>query len=112
MNKLSAIGFSVLAILAADLQAEEPGLRETYEKMCRMKAAMAATIMESRQLGVPLDEVLDVLKKREEPVRSLVLTVILDAYSRPHFSTPAFRQDAINEFKNEVLVDCLAPLAQ
>ena len=98
MNKLSAIGFSVLVGFATDLQAEEPGLRETYEKMCRTKAVMAETIMESRQLGVPLDEVLDVLKKREEPVRSLVLTVILEAYSRPHFSSPAFRQDAIDVF--------------
>jgi hypothetical protein len=87
-------------ILALTLLAT-PLAAETEDDHCKQLGVMAAKIMESRQVGVPLSNMMSIAADNE-----LLKAMILSAYQSSRFSTDAYRQEAITDFRNEVEVMC------
>lgn len=71
---------------------------------CRTFGEVAGTFMKLRQMDAPLSDMIDMLE--EGPARALMIEVIMDAYSRPSYSTPSNQQEAIDEFRNDWELQC------
>jgi hypothetical protein len=84
-----------LTLLATPLAAETEG------HPCEMLGGLAAQIMEARQVGVPLSDMMRISADSE-----LIQALTISAYQSPRFSTDAYRQEAITDFRNEVEVMC------
>jgi hypothetical protein len=66
------------------------------DEVCANLGEYARTVMESRQLGVPLSKVMAVVKDADIPKK-----IALDAYEQPRFQSEEFRQTAIEDFGNK-----------
>lgn len=78
---------------------------------CGSRAELAAVVMDGRQSGRPLSSVMQrVAGAKDTPpaVREDARAMVLDAYSRPRFSTPAYQKRAVVEFSNEYYRSCAA----
>ena len=87
-------------ILALTLLAT-PLAAETEEHPCETLGGLAALIMEARQLGAPLSEMMRIAADNE-----LLKALTITAYQSPRFSTDSYRQEAIKDFRNEIEVMC------
>ncbi len=98
-----------LALLAGSAFAGEQG--DSFAFCKSIAADTAEAIMEVRQGGLPLADVLEVYGKSEiEAVRSIGRTLAIEAYSRPRFNTYEYQRKAVAEFRDEVHVQCLREL--
>jgi hypothetical protein len=80
------------------------------DDLCMALAGAAGTTMEARQEGIPVTRLLALVKPYEdedEGVGVLLRGIILQAYDSPRFSTAKYRNEAIAEFQNQTLVNCL-----
>lgn len=87
-------------ILALTLLAT-PLAAETEAHHCEQMGVIAAKIMESRQVGVPMSNMMKIVSDND-----LLKTLTITAYQSPRFRTDAYRQKAITDFRNEVEVLC------
>ena len=71
------------------------------DPVCESLGGYARTVMESRQLGVPLSKVMGVVKGD-----SIATKIALDAYEQPRFQSEEFRQTAIEDFGNKWETTC------
>lgn len=83
---ITAITFALAA--TATLAVELP---------CESIASAARTVMEARQTGVELSKVL-AIADRYPDTKSLMRKIILDAYSKPRYSSEEFRLRETEEF--------------
>lgn len=67
---------------------------------CKGQAAMAELIMDTRQKGLPLTKVMEVLK--QDWTRELAMR----AYKRPQYPE-GYRQEPITDFQNDIYLECL-----
>lgn len=74
---------------------------------CFELSGLVQSIMDARQRGMPMQQVLTILKG--EPS---VTPIVIEAYKVPHFGSPQFKQRAVTEFTNEFLVTCLEVTAK
>ena len=75
---------------------------------CETIAGLAASIMNGRQNGMTLTESINISNESEnEAVRNLSVALTMDAYEKPRYSTPEFRQREVVEFQNKVHLACL-----
>ena len=83
----------------------------TPAQTCGLVANLSKSIMDNRQIGVPLVDMIDVPDNIEiEALANIVREIILEAYDRPKFSTKEYQIEAAEEFSNEVLLSCLKSL--
>lgn len=87
-------------ILALTLLAT-PLAAETEVDRCKLIGGIAAQIMESRQLGIPLSDTMNIVNDID-----ILKTMTITAYQSPRFSSDSYRQEAIKDFRNEVEVMC------
>ena len=85
----------LIPVLAAAEEADEVDI-------CQDFANSAAMIMELRQNGADMSDVLQKLKGFE-PAKSIIMA----AWSVPQYSTLQYQRNAIVMFKNEVFLSCL-----
>lgn len=72
---------------------------------CRDWYWFAERIMQGRQVGYPLPDMLaHVEGKSGQPYLDMVIEW---AYAEPRYETRDFRLDAVRDFANEVMLDCL-----
>jgi hypothetical protein len=76
---------------------------------CEGAAKIGRIIMDARQSGTPVREVMSVMSisEMEGPAREVMTSVILLAYEEPIYSTEKYKQQAITEFENGIYVGCL-----
>jgi len=87
---------TVIAIFLAT-----PTIAEEEEQhICETLGDVAYKVMELRQGGVPMSTVMQISDSE------LVQAIIVDAYDQPRFSTDSYKQNAMNDFRNYVEVEC------
>lgn len=67
---------------------------------------VAENMMRSRQVGVPLPKILELLNKQPSRWQSLFKLMALDAYGRPKYYSQEVQRDATRDFANEWATEC------
>lgn len=98
MKKL-IIAMSV--VLSMSAMAQEDDKVET----CASYSKLAGTIMKNRQQGVEMAAMLEVSKS--SAAYDIAEILIKSAYAKPRFSLPDYQNNAIIDFKNDVMSECM-----
>ena len=107
MKKVLLLGL----LLSGNLFAKE--VSKDQEQHCLNAMAMSEAAMTVRQNGLPLSEALNNIKKMvesgesTEKEASLVKLILRDAYSKPKFSTEAYKKESISEFSANYYLACM-----
>lgn len=97
---MKAIAIASIALLSPTISAAN--------EACENIAYMAEQIMTARQLGVPFGTAYAITQKPEfSVIRNMVEETVILAYEVPAYSTPLYRQAAINEFRDEMHITCI-----
>jgi hypothetical protein len=80
------------ALMMSSAQAKEP---------CAVLGELARTVMDSRQLGVALSKLMDIVKDD-----SLSKRIVLDAYEQPRYQAEEFKRAAVEDFGNKWEIMC------
>lgn len=101
----------LLALLAPAVQADSK--QTAIISICSSMATSAQEVMTVRQLGVEMDQMMLELDKRlkddtpiYQSVKQQIFGYIVEAYSRPRYSSTEYQQDAIREFKSKAFAAC------
>lgn len=78
---------------ATDLDAE----------ICVLHGVISGRLMETRQAGVPLQKTLEVINERAPEFKD----DLLEAYSSPRYSRKDNQKEAIVEFTNKKMLECM-----
>ena len=79
----------------------------TGEQICPSVGQLAENIMNNRQLDMPMDKVMGIADAAEDEIaKKMARALIIDAYTRPAFSSDEYRLRATAQFKNEMLLEC------
>lgn len=75
---------------------------------CSDIGAVAAQIMENRQIGVPISQIMDAIMGAIEDADSQAAykEVVILAYEQPSYSTEEMRQSMVSEFRNQIELQC------
>lgn len=78
------------------------------QHVCGAMGALAGSIMEMRQTGVPLSEMMRRITDAvaDEAMKEFARAAVMMAYAAPYYSTREFKENAINEFRNEAELSC------
>lgn len=93
------------AVLAVSLAVSLSAIAQEEEAPCLGVEGMARIMMEARQSGVPLRELLRIAKIMTNP--KLNVEIAKSAYAYPLYADKAFAQLATNEFANVWYLECL-----
>jgi hypothetical protein len=85
----------IAMFLATPVVSEEEG-----EHICETLGDVAYKVMELRQGGVPVSTVMQISDSK------LVEAIVVDAYDQPRFSTDSYKRESIDNFRNDVEVQC------
>jgi hypothetical protein len=81
---------------------------QANDALCAAHASTAATIMSARQEGVPMADMLNILKGDfSAHTKDLYKKIIINAYSSPRFEIEKNQKKIIDDFRDKVHVDCL-----
>ena len=75
---------------------------------CSELGRLAAGVMELRQNGTPVNELIELFSKPEVPRGSRIIMrqLILLAYDTPRFSTARIKSEAAADFANKFMIAC------
>ena len=88
-------------ILALTLIASMPATAQV-SGFCKSIADISETIMEKRQDGVKMIDMLNLVKDNKA-----VESIVLDAYDFPKFSIDENKQDVVSDFSDRWLMACI-----
>lgn len=74
---------------------------------CSQFYGLGETIMKSRQNGVPLPTMMGVVNDADKDLKSILKEVVVNAYSQPRYNSKDLQIKVINEFANDLYVECL-----
>lgn len=94
-------------IIALSLALSAPSFAGEITKIdiCASYSALAGVIMTKRQEGVDMAKMIAALKGGDSYDTALI--IIKAAYAKPRFSLPDYQQNAIIDFKNDVMSECM-----
>lgn len=80
--------------------------------LCPTVGLLAATIMEARQANTPMSELLGILTVQTPDPNAIAIAeaIIMEAYRRPGFGSPANQQRSIDEFRVDMEFACYSAL--
>ena len=91
-----------LIVVSAFLGMTNLALAEPAKKtLCESIESLATVVMEARQSGVKLS---DMLKGDKE---DLVVAIIIEAYEEPRWLTKESKEKSVVDFANEVMLACV-----
>lgn len=73
--------------------------KETDKELCENLSKLAKEVMISRQAGVPMSKLIDIVDKD-------FAFIIVRAYEQPKFSLQDYKDNAANEYADEVYLLC------
>jgi hypothetical protein len=80
------------------------GMPNVYASVCTDLGNVSEKIMESRQINVPITDMMKLAENfnavNEQWVQ-IVKSITIDAYSLPRFTTVQYQKDAIRDFRNK-----------
>lgn len=74
---------------------------------CAIYGKLAEKAMTARQVGVPLQTMLDTVEDINSPTGKLILAIILEAYDTPMYSTEEYKEKNIRRFADMWLLGCI-----
>ena len=99
-------GIGLLALLLS----VNPVRADNWLQTCTVIESLAKDIMQSRQQGVTVPELVNALKLDNERGQRLYWQMINRAYDFPRYPLQEKQQKAIGEFANQVFVECVASI--
>ena len=93
-------------LLIAALAISATAFAETKAEQCASYASLAGVIMDTRQAGAPMADVMKVFdtdKAGAERMRNKVI----EAYSAPRMSTEANKKRMTDDFANDAYLECI-----
>jgi len=98
----------ILLIVAMLVLTSVPVMAEGELLSCKEVSDLASTMMECRQNGVPIAELLSYVDTKEmADIRSSVTAIAIEAYEEPNWSTEEFKKKSVVEFGNRWYMLCL-----
>lgn len=88
----------ILALLAT------PVLADDSLEICAEIGKLSETIMEKRQAGVSMAEMMAVAKGE---AKELAQTLVIDAYDQPRYQTPDVQRRTIGDFRDKWYLVCV-----
>ncbi|MBC6408014.1 MAG: hypothetical protein GDA40_07785 [Rhodobacteraceae bacterium] len=106
-RRAAALALVALAALCAPSagSAESPN-EQQKQQLCEVTETLARNVMEIRQAGVSMSEVMKKMAEADAAVLSLARSIVIDAYENPRFSTPSVQKEAVEDFANNVALEC------
>jgi transketolase len=80
---------------------------------CKASAEFAEKIMEVRQAGMPIVDIMDIIESnndKESSFNEVAKNIIIDAYNEPRMFTDSLRKIIISEFSNKTYSSCVREL--
>lgn len=104
-NLRYVIGLGVATIMMI----ARPVLAVNTDEACANVGHAAEAVMKARQNGVALQQVLDTMNKSQfsDDSTKAMRAMIMMAYDRPRFNTEENKQNAINDFRDQVQLFCM-----
>ncbi len=108
MKKAIILTFAGIATISSPAMAGEADVTGA----CNSIGEFSRTIMTGRQHGAPIAKMMAILAglklppETEFPYRKTMKAIILAAYKEPHFTMDPYRQNAINDFVDNVERTC------
>ena len=101
-----ALSATVYAATTAKKEAAKPTAESLQREAeaCTTLGEFAGSIMESRQVGIPLSKMLEAVAEGGKD--TLSRSLILAAYDTPRYNGATYRQRAIDEFRNDIEIRC------
>ena len=101
-----ALSATVYAATNAKKEAAKPTAESAQrdQALCTTLGEFAGSIMESRQVGIPLSKMLEAVAEGGKD--TLSRSLILAAYDTPRYNGATYRQRAIDEFRNDIEIRC------
>jgi hypothetical protein len=93
-----------LTLLASASQSEA-----SDNGVCKAISEIASVVMQARQIGVPMADLMDVFHKDDykESEINLIKKMVINAYEQPKFSTTKVQGETITEFSNQWHLSCV-----
>jgi len=79
---------------------------EEVLNMCSSYKVMAVTIMTNRQNEVDMSAMIEIAMNGDPIIQDLTVTLIVEAYEEPSYSSESYKEKAISEFANKVYLGC------
>jgi len=76
---------------------------EDWREKCETLGNIAETLMEVRQQGVPMSNLMNEFRGVK-----LMEELVIEAYKTPRYSTPRIQKRVVQDFKNEVYMECVS----
>ena len=95
----------LIIALSLVLSAQSMAGEITKTDICASYSLLAGVIMTKRQEGVDMARMITALNGGDSYDTSV--TIIKAAYALPRFSTADYQQNAIIDFKNDVMSECM-----
>ena len=93
-------------ILAAALTLSFTAFAEEPEgDVCDQLNLLAESIMNARQSGVEMRELVRIFREGEMP--DFIIPIVIQAYEMPRFSVERNKKIAIQDFKNAIYLECI-----
>ena len=93
-------------IIAAALTLSLTAFAEEAElDVCDEINNLAQSIMEARQSGVEMRQLIQIVRNNE--IADFAIPIIIRAYEKPRFSVEKNKQNAIKDFQNEIYLQCI-----
>ena len=90
-----------LVLFSSSVFANVHEIKET-DDICTVFAKTAAVIMQARQAGAPMSNLLDIADAAPETDRKLLRLIVLAAYDSPGFHSEEYQHTAAMDFRNKV----------
>jgi hypothetical protein len=100
---VSVLTAAALAVTAAAPAKSQSRIAPETEAFCLQLGEMAGVIMDLRQSGSVMS---DVIAPAPSEIRDLAISVAVAAFQHPRYSTFANQQQAIRDFRSEQEADC------
>ncbi len=97
----------IIMITAIVLGLSFPAFAENDMEVCASIAEAAKLAMELRQMNIPMIQVLKITEGHTGSEAELMRGIILEAYNQPRFSVDKNQKNAVTDFENKVLLECL-----
>lgn len=104
----------ILALFLGSLTAMAPASASARDGgLCEQLFYFAETMVESKYIGVPISEMMNITKTSDDPfITELLQAVILDAYALPNYISRDYQMQQQIEFANDVARHCYTSFRQ
>lgn len=96
------------------LEPEPPAATLTHAdaaRRCKPFGELAATIMEGRQVGVPMSKMME-LGDDDETIQGIAGSMVIEAYKRPRMSVDENQRKMTRDFENEMFLSCIEAMLE